>query len=722
MWVKSAVSAIALMAATSNLACAQDAGETKDDTTTVIVTGSRVRSLEQFTPTGSRLGLTTRETPATLDIITAGQIEARGFASVEQAAGSLPGVTSGGSPGDPASFSIRGFSADQISMLHNGLYIGPSNMTSRPQNTFNLQSVEILKGPASVLYGQGAIGGVVNVTNKAPSFGASSLDFLASAGSFGTSSLGIGGSTKLSDRVAIRGDISRTSTDGYVHNSHADSLNATVSLVWKVSDDLRVQFSVDYLEDHPSKYFGTPLVPSSFATQPLTGVLSTTTGYTIDKRMRYVNYNVADAKIQSQQYWPQVFIKWTPSENITVENFAYFLSAKRAWVNAETYTFVPASGSTPAQIDRDRFFVTHDQRMWGDQASVKIKGKLFGLANTFIAGVDYSHLDFVRFRGFPDNDRVDPFNPSPGLFGPFLQTGELVERRSPTTWDDTALFFENVTELTPKLKLVTGGRTEKLDLNRQNFNTAGIEQANGFKRSYSPATMRIGAVYDVTPGITPYVSFTTADDPPGSSVFLVNAGENFALAKSQQAEAGIKGSTEDGRADFTASVYDITRKHFLIANSPQTVADASETSKGFEATGDVKITDHWGLSANGSYTDAKYASNSSTYPGKTPANVPKTTANIWTSYTGVGDLPLELGGGVKYVGSRFADNSNTVKMDSYTLVSFYAAYELTAKLTLTARVNNALDKAYAQWGDVYYPTEVMLGAPRSFELSLIGHF
>ncbi len=128
------------------------------------------------------------------------------------------------------------------------------------------------------------------------------------------------------------------------------------------------------------------------------------------------------------------------------------------------------------------------------------------------------------------------------------------------------------------------------------------------------------------------------------------------------------------------------------------------------------------MSANGSYTDAKYASNSSTYPGKTPANVPKTTANIWTSYTGVGDLPLELGGGVKYVGSRFADNSNTVKMDSYTLVSFYAAYELTAKLTLTARVNNALDKAYAQWGDVYYPTEVMLGAPRSFELSLIGHF
>jgi iron complex outermembrane receptor protein len=718
MWVKSAVSVIALIAASSGVVRAQEAAASDTNPTTVVVTGSRVRSLEQFTPTGSRLGLTTRETPATLDIITAGQIEARGFISVEQAASSLPGVTSGGSPGDPASFSMRGFTADQISMLHNGIYVGPSNMMSRPQNTFNLESVEILKGPASVLYGQGAIGGVVNVTNKAPSFGPSRLDFLASAGSFGTTNLGIGGSTRLSDSVAVRGDISKTSTDGYVHGASADSVNATVSLVWKVNEDLRVQVSVDYLNDHPSRYFGTPLVPSSFATDPLKGVLSTSSGYTIDKRMRYVNYNVADSKIESQQYWPQVFVKWTPSDNITVENFAYFLSAKRTWIDAETYSFNTAT----SQIDRDRFFVLHDQRMWGDQASVKIKGKLFGLDNTFILGLDYSHLDFMRYRGFPDGDSVDPFNPVAGSFGSLLQPGELVMRASPTTWDDTALFFENVTQVTPKLKILTGGRTEKLDLDRKNFNTAGVEMTNGFKRTYSPSTWRIGAVYDLTPNITPYISLTTADDPPGSSVFIVNAGENFALSRSAQAEAGIKGSAADGRADYTLAVYDITRKNFLVPNSPQTAADASETSKGIEATGDFKVTEHWGISANGSYTDATYDDDSSSYAGNRPANVPKTTANLWTSYTGVGGLPLELGGGVKYVGDRYADSANTVKLDSYSLVSLYAAYMISPKLTLTARVNNALDKAYAQWGDVYYPTEVMLGSPRAFELSLSGHF
>jgi len=90
----------------------------------------------------------------------------RGFSSVEQAADTLPGVTSGGSPGDLEQFTMRGFTGDQIPSLYNGLYIGPANITNRPQNTFNLASVEILKGPASVLYGQGAVGGVVNVVSK----------------------------------------------------------------------------------------------------------------------------------------------------------------------------------------------------------------------------------------------------------------------------------------------------------------------------------------------------------------------------------------------------------------------------------------------------------------------------------------------------------------------------------------------------------------------------
>ncbi len=128
----------------------------------VVVTGEHVRSLEQFTPTGSRLNLSAKDTPATLDVITSDTMQTRGFLTVEEAADSMPGVTSGGTPGDLSDFHIRGFSDPQITLLHNGIYVGPSTMINRPQNSFNIESVEILKGPASVLYGQGAIGGAVN--------------------------------------------------------------------------------------------------------------------------------------------------------------------------------------------------------------------------------------------------------------------------------------------------------------------------------------------------------------------------------------------------------------------------------------------------------------------------------------------------------------------------------------------------------------------------------
>src|ERR1700716_1713495 len=179
----------------SSYVWADDSADSPQVTTldTVTVTAAKLRSLEQFTPTGSRLGLSAQDLPASLDVIDNDEMLGRGFINVQEAADSQAGVTSGGSPGDQSQFSMRGFTGNQITVLRNGLYIGPSNMTTRDQNSFNVGSVEILKGPASVLYGQGAIAGAVNVVDKAPSFGASQIEGLASRGSLQKTNVGIGG-------------------------------------------------------------------------------------------------------------------------------------------------------------------------------------------------------------------------------------------------------------------------------------------------------------------------------------------------------------------------------------------------------------------------------------------------------------------------------------------------------------------------------------------------
>ncbi|WP_244285086.1 TonB-dependent receptor plug domain-containing protein [Acetobacter persici] len=110
----------------------------------------------QMTPAvGGKLGLSIQHTPGTLNVVSHELMMQRGYAQAEAAADSAPGVSSGGSPGSPAQLMMRGFTGNQILVLHDGQYFGPTTMVNRPQNTFNLESVQVLKGPSSVLYGQG---------------------------------------------------------------------------------------------------------------------------------------------------------------------------------------------------------------------------------------------------------------------------------------------------------------------------------------------------------------------------------------------------------------------------------------------------------------------------------------------------------------------------------------------------------------------------------------
>ena len=118
-----------------------------------------------------RLGLTARETPATVEVIDQQTMKDRGLRTTTDVAKAAVGVTGGDAPGAPAIFSMRGFTGDQINTLYNGIKIGPSTMTGRPMDTGNLEQVEILKGPASLLSGEGATGGAVNYVTKTPHTG-----------------------------------------------------------------------------------------------------------------------------------------------------------------------------------------------------------------------------------------------------------------------------------------------------------------------------------------------------------------------------------------------------------------------------------------------------------------------------------------------------------------------------------------------------------------------
>lgn len=687
---------------------------------TVVVTASSIRPLGQFTPTASRLGLSADEMPATLDAIDSGQILGRGFHTIEEATATLPGVLSASPPGDMGNFSMRGFTGNQITLLYNGLNLGPATMIARPGNSFNLASIEVLKGPASVIYGAGAVGGAINVVGKAPSLDRYEVTGLASVGSFGSTDLGIGVNLPLGNTAALRLDASRTSTNHYVHDADANSLNLTGTVLWHPSNDVEVQFTLDYLNDNPSNYFGTPLVPSSSNPSPL-DVVSSPTGASIDRGMRFVNYNVSDSRIHSEHYWPQGFLNWSINENLEFSNFAYYFTATREWLNSETYAF----NSVTDMVDRDRFFVFHDQTSWGDQADITARGNIGALPNTFVLGVDYGRLDFETRRGFPDGDSVDRYDPIPGVFGP------LTFKVLKTEWQSSAFFLEDALDITPDIKIVTGARYDNINLDRKNFDFAGnFVPGTSFQQDFDAFSWRVGAIYNLTDSVTPYVSYSTGKDPAGTSnFFLVDAGENFDLASTRQLEAGVKVTAMDGDADLTIAVYDIERSDILTQiNAIGDLSNiGSQKSRGVEISGDLRVTDNWTVSGNLTYTDAYYGEYVDpdfgvNATGNRPANVADWVANFWTSVRDIGGLPLEVGGGLRYVGKRYGDSENVLTLKPYTLVDSYVSYEVKTGVLVTARAKNIFDNAYAQWADIYYPTQVMLGAPRTFEFSVLAAF
>jgi iron complex outermembrane receptor protein len=282
--------------------------------------------------------------------------------------------------------------------------------------------------------------------------------------------------------------------------------------------------------------------------------------------------------------------------------------------------------------------------------------------------------------------------------------------------------------------VIGGLRSDWMDLDRANYDFDGsFNDATSFSRSFQATSLRAGIVYDVMDTVSTYVSYSTGKDLAGtsSSLFLINAaqGETFDLADASQVEAGVKASTPDRHVNVTAAVYRIKRSDFLTQiNSEGDLSNiGSQTSKGVEFNTDFRLTDHWSVSGDLAYTHARYGTFVDpdfgiAASGNTPANVAKWVGGARTSVAHIAGLPLEVGGGIRFASSRYAATDNMVRLKPYKVVDTYVGYDLNEKVRLTGRVKNLFNEAYVQWADVFYPGEVVLASPRTYEVSLHARF
>lgn len=661
----------------------------------------------------------------------------QGYRTVSEVAQGAVGVTSGDNPAEPAAFSMRGFTNSQINMLYNGIKIGPQNMTSRITDTANLAAVEFLKGPASLMSGEGAAGGAINLITKQPHTGPirNDADFSwDSLNSFGVH-YGSGGSTNLQG-LDYRFDISRASLNGFADDTNTKTLDVSGQLNYRISDSLKIWGAIEYREDRSKAYWGAPLVPVAFSSSHATsGIVSgnyvsnfnkTNLGaITIDDRTFNTNYNVLDNRNVAQEVWLRGGFELKLAPDLTLKSQAYAYGAERTWFNNEIEAFNASTGLPNSNmVDRERFYVAHSQRLVGNITDLIWDANIAGFDNRLVTTLSSSYLDFVRpgAANFPD-DYVSLVNPDRGLYG-LLTTQQQTARI-----DNEALSFEDRVKLTRTFALVGGLRVEHIGLDRNSTDAAGLEKANfPFSKSWVPTTGRIGYTWDAVPGLTFFSQYATGADVSANNIFLLGPAQPLDLTTSRTYETGVKHLLWNNRAEWSFSAYDIERKNvYAAAGGMQLNIAGRQESKGVELAAAVRPIDPLRLWGNIAYVDARYADYNfagGSFSGNTPPNVPRVVANAGASYRFFTPWPVELGITGRYVGDRYNTDANVVTMKAYTVADVYAfvdipktVFNAVDQARLGFRVRNITNKRYAIWGDPFYPDQILLGAPRTYELS-----
>jgi iron complex outermembrane receptor protein len=697
---------------------AQEADE-EGERDEIIVSGELPGALLETAPTGSRLNITPLETPATINSIDGDAIRARGDFDFIDAVTRAPGVTSAATPGNGGTaLVVRGF-AGQGSVMHlyNGVRLVPNNSTiTFPFDTWNVERVEVLNGPASVLYGQGALGGVINVVPRAVNFERFEAQGRASYSNFDTFHLAAGAAGPLSETIAFRADASYRQSDGYVERGDSESLALSGALEFRPSTDFAMTLRHDFGRNEPMRYSGTPLAD----------------GITLDTSIRKKNYDYLDSVIDYRDNRTQLSVEWRPAPGVQVTSAAYLLDSLRRWETLEAYFYDTQAGVVERSANTG---LVHDVSQIGNQTSVSYQAPLAaGVVNQIVVGLEVNRVELDYSHNFADeySDAVDPFDFEPGFF---LNTVGIRPRYKTRT-NIYALFLEDRVEFGDKFSVIGGMRYEWDRVGRWNFDydptgetIVGESPAlngglNAYKK-FEDFTWRLGAVYQPTPSISLFGQYVTGVDPVGNLTSFTTSATQYAFsnATGHQVEAGIKAAFMNGNGAATVSVYRLVKNDLSVQrvlNGPIEQV-GQQSAQGIEATIALQLPGGFSIDANGTVLDAEYddfPAGDVDYSGLTPPEVPEVAANATLRWALAENFGLSTS--LRYVGRRFMDQANTLKMPDYMVVDAGANAQLADNLTLGVHAYNLFDKDYGLSSN--YDTQWILGRPRSFEVALSARF
>ncbi|EHV9721380.1 TonB-dependent siderophore receptor [Vibrio parahaemolyticus O1:K58] len=647
----------------------EETNSTPSATETIQVYGHQYEGYAEHMPqSGTKTDVEWLDVPQAVSVVTKTEMQDRGAVRLVDALDGVAGVNNTLGEGSRDQFMIRGF--DSLNdMYRDGMRDDGTLQSYR--SLANVERVEIVKGPAGALYGRGSAGGIINLVTKR----ANGDNFTHVKGSVGSNSQYVGqvdSSMAFSDKVNGRINLEYRQADSYV--DHVDSNDFFIAPTIRVlpADGHTIDIDVEYAHQELVPYRGVP----SKNGKPVDLPVSTYFGGTND-------YQESD------------------SLRIAVD-YEWRLNDQWVWNNRAAFNHIELEqkGTRQGKVTGNEVSQTVNNFGYDPRTTTTLQSELIWETNDnqLMLGADFNQIDIdltlASDKTLPPQDIYNPVvgpTPDPG-FKPFRDnttttTGVYVQ--DVYTWGD--------------LSVIGNVRYDSMELEQQKAGS-GKEKLDDDKVSY-----RAGLVYRINYDTSVYASLARSWQLPYAGIYI-----NPKLAEffhTDLKEVGAKAYLLDNALMLNAALFQIDQEQ------PQTNVDGDVIDKievrhqGIELEARGQITKQWDISVGYSYLDAEDKAT-----GKKPNDVSDHLFSLWSTYQL--DDNWRLGGGVKYVGDRYAGNDEAVALGDYTTVDLMAAYT-TGRHKIQANAYNILDEKYilGATNGTSGLNQIGYGAPAEFMLS-----
>ncbi|AZL76507.1 TonB-dependent siderophore receptor [Pseudomonas oryziphila] len=641
-----------------------------------------------------------RDIPQTVNVVPESVIKDQGAQSMEDVLKNVPGVGLSNGDGQRDQVTIRGFSAI------GDMYVdGIRDDALYFRDLSNVERVEVIKGPAAVLYGRGSSGGLINSISKKPGLAPKQEVGMTLDTEGKRRTQFDSGWAAPEGNQAYRVTGAFEDSDTFRDDGYTDRKAIAPSAWFKLSDDLELNLGATYLYDKRLIDFGIPAVGNRPAN--------------VDRDKRFGSGNASQDYARSEVFSFTASLDYRINDDFTLTNtsryYRYDLDRNNTLADSSPTRFVTApNGELLVKLNRGN--VARDESGVFNQTELKQQAQLAGMQHNLLYGVEVGFQDKYQ-RVYSQNNvaRVPVYRDA--LVGVPDHAANLTSNG--TNYQQTSGFYvQDLIELTSQWKALLGVR---YDIFGQEYNDARVQNVD-LDRTDKTWSPRAGLVFQPDQIQSYYVSVSRSYQPSGEVFAVSPTNAGLEPEETTNYEVGAKWDLLDSRLSLTAAVFRLERTNMKTAdpaNPNLTILAGEQRTDGFEATLSGQLSDKWQVYAGYAYLDAEITkSNSKTNgvanEGQVPTLTPRNSANVWLVRTLTPEW--RVAAGANYVDDRYTALDNKVVMPAYTTFDAALLYSV-QHWDAALRLKNAFDRDYyaSAHGSVDLATP---GAPRTLEASV----